>query len=86
MDKVYDGLYLGALEDVFKINAMREAGISHILSVIDRPMAVSIQNQFTCKFVNVLDFPDEDLLSYFEESLRFIDEGRKNGTGVLVHW
>lgn len=85
MDKVYDRLYLGALEDVFKITTMKEAGISHILSILDRSLPVSIRKQFTCKYVEVLDLPDEDLLSYFEECLRFIDEGRNNGTGVLVH-
>lgn len=85
MDKIAERLFLGAFEDVLMLSSSNDAGISHILSLLDRSLPISIQNQFTCKFVKVFDVPDEDLLSHFEDCLRFIDEGRDNGTGVLVH-
>ncbi len=43
------------------------------------------KQDFICKQLPVLDTKVEDLLSLFESSIEFINEGRSQG-GVLVHW
>ncbi|XP_029651563.2 dual specificity protein phosphatase 12 [Octopus sinensis] len=84
MDQVYDKIYVGGFEDVKDEESMSDAKITHVLSLLDRPLPPEIQNKYKCKFIRVLDMPDENLLTYFPECLRFIDEARVNGA-VIVH-
>ena len=42
--------------------------------------------QFTYRKFHVRDDDDEDLASIFSQCHEFIEEGRKNSGGVLVHW
>lgn len=37
------------------------------------------------KCVEILDDDEEEILCHFEDSIAFIEEGRKAG-GILVHW
>ncbi|GAB1599121.1 dual specificity protein phosphatase 12-like [Argonauta hians] len=84
MDQIYDRIYLGGLEDIKDEESMSDAKITHVLSLLDRPLPPEIQNKYSCKFIRVLDMPDENLITFFPQCLQFIDEARSNGS-VVVH-
>ena len=85
MDKIIDRLYLGGISGTFDPAYLHERGITHILSLLDRPMPAELVDGFKYKHVYALDLYDTDLLQDLEECLKFVEEGRQNG-GVLVHW
>ena len=85
MDKILDKLYLGGISGTFDPAYLHGRGITHILSLLDRPMPEELISSFKYKYVYALDLYDTDLLQDLEECLKFVAEGRNNG-GVLVHW
>ncbi|XP_076833247.1 dual specificity protein phosphatase 12 [Brachyhypopomus gauderio] len=86
MIAVEAGLYIGSVSDLNDVQALTEAGITHILTVDSEEPSVS---GFQTKFVRVLDDPSTDLLSKLDDCIRFIEDAL-NAAGckpssVLVH-
>ena len=68
---------------------MKEANITHVLSVLRLPMDSSYFDPFKGRkhlLVEIDDVEDENLLQYFVTTNGFIQEGLDGGGGVLVHW
>lgn len=84
MDQIIDNLYLGGIAGAFDPDYLRGRGITHILSLLDRPLPEEHVCNFKYMFVYALDLYDTDLLQEMEKSLAFIDEGIRDGA-VLVH-
>ena len=67
-------LYIGGLYALYQTDLIRAAGITHVLSVIDYDAL--LQEKFAhLKHYHIRadDHPNENLLQYFEEGVRYID-------------
>lgn len=86
VSEIIPQLYIGN-----KISAADEClidrlGIKFILNVTkDHPNYFEHRPDLVYKKIMVNDSTQEDIGEHFEEALRFIDEGRKQGKGILVH-
>jgi dual specificity phosphatase 12 len=66
---------------------IRAANITHVLSVIDWRLAPGRLERLEHLVIDVDDDEDEDLLRFFGESNRFIEDGlERRGGAVFVHW
>jgi dual specificity phosphatase 12 len=66
--------------------ALRQANITHVLSVLRAPLDQYLFSSFKHMVVEVDDVEDENLLEHFPATNKFIKEGLDGGGGVLVHW
>jgi dual specificity phosphatase 12 len=66
--------------------SLREAGITHVLSVLKLPVEQGLFDGFTHKAVEVDDVEDENLLEHFPECNKFIQSAIEAGGSVLIHW
>jgi dual specificity phosphatase 12 len=83
-------LYIGGLYALYQTDLIRAAGITHVLSVIDYDPA--LKERFPDLKIGHLhieaqDHPNENLLKYFDEAVRYMDEalkevGNENGEGL----
>lgn len=85
-NKIENGLILGSDVPIKDLNCMEMLEISHIISVIEEPVA----EQYRFGHINYIhveagDFPDEDLLSSFEYCFKIIANAQKNDENVYVH-
>lgn len=85
-------LFIGGLYALYQPNIVKDAGVTHVLSVIDFDFyELTESNNFlkskgyNHKIIQVDDDPNVDLLCYFQEMVDFIDGGLRNGGGVFVH-
>jgi len=76
-------LYLGTCRASAFRERLKQHQISHILSVAHecRPL---FPQDFNYMVVKARDIYDQDLISYFDRTYEFIEDGIKNG-GVLIH-
>jgi dual specificity phosphatase 12 len=77
------------LDRVFTLRAKRalkEANITHILSVLRMNPRDEVFQGYKHMLVDVDDVEDENLLQHFKVTNEFIEEGVVGGGGVLVHW
>ena len=63
---------------------LQSLNVSHIL-MVGSNLQAKHPEMFKYKQVSVEDDPGENIIKYFEECFQFIDEGRGQGKGVLVH-
>ncbi len=67
--------------------ALKQANITHVVSVLRAPLDEELFRPFTKHMVvEVDDVEDENLLEHFPATNRFIQDGLDGGGGVLVHW
>ena len=66
--------------------ALKEAKITHILSVLNLPMEEKLLSSFRHLKIEAEDVDDEDLLQHIDTTNTFIKDGLDSGGGVLVHW
>ena len=66
--------------------ALQQANITHVLSVLRAPLEQYLFSCFKHMVVEVDDVEDENLLEHFPATNKFIKEGLDGGGGVLVHW
>ncbi|MCJ1468381.1 tyrosine protein phosphatase yvh1 [Pseudocyphellaria aurata] len=80
-------LYIGALCSLQRKDALKQAHITHIVSVFRRPHPQDIPhpNDFKRLAVEVDDLISENIIQHFPTSNAFIKEGLDAGGGVLVH-
>ena len=83
IDEIEEGkLWLGSF-DLGNADALKELGITKILSVMDGdPSNFSYKEKgFNQKIINIMDFDSENIIQYFGECLNFI----KGNDKVFVH-
>ena len=83
IDEIEEGkLWLGSF-DPGNVNALKEKGITKILSLMDGNSSnFSYKEQgFNQKIINIMDYDTENIIQYFGECINFI-EGKDK---VLVH-
>ncbi|KAI1510643.1 Dual specificity protein phosphatase [Pyrenophora tritici-repentis] len=78
-------LYIGGIFTLRRREALEQAKITHVLSVLRTPSDQSLFSPFKHMVVEVDDVDDENLLEHFPATNAFIREGLKGGGGVLVH-
>lgn len=87
-DEIEPGLFLGNLTAATDVDWLKEAGITHILTVDSCPLPRKIQERLPnliIKYIQMTDMPREDLLTHFEDSYEFIDRALTSDGRVLVH-
>ncbi|OCK75180.1 dual specificity protein phosphatase 12 [Lepidopterella palustris CBS 459.81] len=78
-------LYIGGLFTLRRHEALQQANITHVLSVLRLPLDQRLFSPFKHMVVEVDDVEDENLLEHFPATNQFIQEGLDGGGGVLVH-
>ncbi|KAF2872442.1 protein-tyrosine phosphatase-like protein [Massariosphaeria phaeospora] len=78
-------LYIGGMFTLRRRDALQQANITYVLSVLRTPLDQNLFSPFKHMVVEVDDMEDEDLLQHFSSTNRFIQEGLDGGGGVLVH-
>ncbi|EER26098.1 Dual specificity phosphatase, catalytic domain containing protein [Coccidioides posadasii C735 delta SOWgp] len=81
-----DNLYLGGFMSLSNTLALRNANITHVVTVmrggVDKDRFKSFQGHL---HIAVDDISDEDLLQHFPTTNAFIRSGLEQGGGVLIH-
>ena len=79
-------LISASLFTVRRKDTLQENGITHILSVLRLPLDEGLFEKYGHKVVEVDDVEDENLLEYFPDCNKFIQDAPDAGGAVLVHW
>lgn len=66
--------------------ALKQAGITHVVSAVRLPPHLSIFESSKRMFIEVDDVEEENLLERFTESNKFISNALEAGGVVLIHW
>ncbi|KAK7205461.1 protein-tyrosine phosphatase-like protein [Myxozyma melibiosi] len=86
MHKIPDyPIYIGSLLALQGQRSIKEAGITHILSILRDDVEPRLVADFEHKQIQLDDDEEEDILGVFNECFEFIDEGIAKGGNVLVH-
>ncbi|KAF2692250.1 dual specificity protein phosphatase 12 [Lentithecium fluviatile CBS 122367] len=78
-------LYIGGMFTLRRRDALHQANVTHVLSVLRMPLDQSLFSPFRHMVIEVDDVDDENLLEHFPATNQFIQEGLNGGGGVLVH-
>ena len=80
-------LYIGGLYALYQTDLIEAAGITHVLSAIDYDPLLQEKFAHLKHFHSrAEDHPNENLLKWFEEGVRWIDQAlREENGGVFVH-
>ncbi|CCG82627.1 Tyrosine-protein phosphatase yvh1 [Taphrina deformans PYCC 5710] len=86
ISRIEDGLYLSGYDVLQHETILRSCSISHILSICQFYLpSAEQQKTYTCKAIPALDTGDQNLLQYFSECVKFIDEARSANGRLLIH-
>lgn len=85
MLRVTSGLYIGTAADLNDRQGLKEAGVTHVLTVDSTKPPLPPDCDLCTKWLNVLDEATSDLLSYLDECYQFIEAAVDGGGAVLVH-
>ena len=86
-DPVLADIYLKkSLYALYQTEEIKAANVTHVLSVINYVLDPELFRPFRHFVVDVEDDEDENLLQFFAESIRFIEDGLEGGGAVFVHW
>ena len=80
---VREKLYLGDSDAASDEENLLKMGITDICTIAE--MKPEFPDTFHYLVIPVLDVPEADLISYFDEALTFISNGLNSGA-VLIHW
>ena len=83
MNKIVDKLYLGNISAANNMQALKNAGITHILCVA-QGVEPAFEGKFKYKTIKISDTSSSSLIRHFPVAIQFIKEGMQRG-GVLVH-
>lgn len=91
---ILPNLLLGSVDVACDHSLLKENEVTHILNVasfntqfaIDRgPGYCAVNGLFIYKHVSIMDLPDTDIISYFDECFAFIESALDTGGRILVH-
>lgn len=66
--------------------ALKEANITHVLSVLTLPLDKALFEDYKHLAIDIDDDEDADIIQHFPACNAFIREGLDSGGAVLVHW
>jgi protein-tyrosine phosphatase len=84
-DEIITSLFLGGLDDLENEKWIEKTGITHVLSIIDKFDVKTVTSQYTQKIFLAADDDYENLLRYFNEGIKFIDDAIQKGGKIFVH-
>ncbi|KAL9636954.1 MAG: hypothetical protein Q9204_002064 [Flavoplaca sp. TL-2023a] len=79
-------LYIGGLFTLKAKQALKEANITHVLSVLTLPLDGTLFENYKHLSIDIDDDEDADIIQHFPATNAFLREGLDGGGGVLVHW
>ncbi|KAL8982587.1 MAG: hypothetical protein Q9177_005227 [Variospora cf. flavescens] len=79
-------LYIGGLFTLKRKEALKNANITHVLSVLTLPLDEALFKGYERLVIDIDDLEDEDIIQHFPASNAFIKAGLESRGGVLVHW
>lgn len=83
---ILPNIYLGSIEAACNTENLKRLGITHVLTLDDRPLQEKFSRDFKYKFVLVYDLPMFDVISIFYECFQFIDDACNKSSAILIHW
>jgi len=83
-DRIIENLYLGAHHSALNLDGLRDRKITHILTIA-RGLRMAYPGEFKYKYIDILDWEQEDIYQYFESCMEFIEEARRGGGAILIH-
>ena len=86
IDEIIDRFYISGISAAKDEGQLEIKKITHILSVMKKPLPDSVRRKRTCLNIDAIDSYKCNLQQYFPECLTFIDQAREAGGSVLVHW
>ncbi|KAL8842767.1 MAG: hypothetical protein Q9176_002403 [Flavoplaca citrina] len=78
-------LYIGGLFTLKAKQALKEANITHVLSVLTLPLDGTLFENYKHLSIDIDDDEDADIIQHFPTTNAFLHEGLDGGGGVLVH-
>lgn len=82
---IKDNLYVGDLASASNSEALRDNGITHIVTVFNGGIEM-YPDDFKYKIIHINDDPWVDIGNYFDETIEFIDEALSDESNkVMVH-
>lgn len=85
MDKVADGLYVGSIHTLTSPSDLHRHNITHVVSLLRDNVRDMTKQGLHHLHVRVDDDDEEDIMKFFSETNRFIDQARSAGGNVLIH-
>jgi len=82
-DRISENLYLGGHGAALNKDCLDERKITHIIT-IGKGLTMPYQEHYKYKFIDILDWEQENIMQYFDGCIEFIEEGRSQGA-VLIH-
>lgn len=83
--EITERLYVGDLASASNFKALKDQGITHIVTVINGAYEL-YPGEFQCKIIHVNDDPWVDISQYFDETNAFIDDALSQpNTKVMIH-
>ncbi|KAL8770342.1 MAG: hypothetical protein Q9209_003978 [Squamulea sp. 1 TL-2023] len=87
LDRVPGGahLYIGGIFTLKRKEALKEANITHVLSVLTLPLDTALFEGYKHLSIDIDDDEHADIIQHFPAINAFVQEGLDGGGGVLVH-
>jgi len=83
-NQVTEKVFISGFGGAGNRRGLAHLGITHVLNAAFKTDRIYFENDFTYKILDIQDTEDQEILTYFDDSIAFIEEARKNGK-VLVH-
>lgn len=84
-NQITSNIFLGDIASAFNEDALKEQGITHILSIFNGAQK-TFPDSFTYKIIHINDDAWVNIREHFDESNQFIDDALKNPENkILIH-
>lgn len=86
MDEITDGVYIGPLQALNDLDELKSLGITGIISLVKEDVPdMATNGGFQQLQVQIDDEEDQDIMQYFGQTNKFIQDISASGNSVLVH-
>jgi len=82
--EILSGLWLGDACSAEDSKLMKKLGMTHILTIGNRPLPDTAQETFIYKYIFAYDSDSQNILCYFQECFNFIKDALLKGR-IFVH-
>lgn len=85
MDKVSEDIYVGSIYSLTSVRDLENANITHILSLLRGHVNDMTESGFEHFHIEIDDDDEEDIMRFFDQTNRFIEDAASKGSKALVH-